>query len=996
MAKKRGSFPETMTKNHIDILIIEDDLDDITFIQNLLDENTDFNIRFKHATSLGEGLEAIRNGQFDLILLDFFLPKNSGLESLVKTKYEAGRTPVVLLTNIENENTAREAMQHGAQNYIHKPFKDVSLFIRIITNAIQRGLTDRALQTSTERYQTLFDSSPISIWEEDFSQIKLFLASLKDRGVTNFEGHFDKHPEDLEKCAELLIILDVNKTTLKINQAPDKETLLKQITPKLTQETRAAFKNQILALVSGENTYSENLSYKNPDGHTYHEQMHLSLVVGHEHDWSRVIFTFTDITDRIRHQNEMNAIITVSEALRDTAVLEEMLPIILDQLTNILDTTGAAITLRNPVTKENDIALSIGVWEYMTGIVIQPGEGITARIIETNEPYLNNHARTETDPRDLHPESIKLADAVAAVPLNTQNTIIGTLWVARDSTITDEDLNILRAISNIAASAIQRTTLLQTTQNYAAEMERLFRASETLLADTTSSLPKLASNIVQAVLNEFGQSNCSLILIEEGKNQITRIAAGGPYKEEVVKGSLSLNGPGLVPKAIVTQQIINIPDVTTDPDYLPHWKEARSEIAIPLKIGNRVIGALDVQSAHKNAFTPDDERMMSIFAERAALALENNRLFDEAQRRHNFVLALRDIDNAITSSLDLNLTLNVFLTSVINLMGVDAASVLLLDKTQNLVYKAGRGFHTNDIKESNLPLGKNLAGQVALERNPIELVELKRTAVSPAFKQFTLLENFIQYAAYPLIAKGNVQGVLEIFNRTPLNPSEEWYNFLKSLANQAAIAIHNAELFEEQQTSKTELEVAYAATLEGWVRALDMRDQETEGHTMRVTNLTIKLAIKMGFQSEELIHIRRGALLHDIGKMGIPDNILHKAGPLTPEEREIIELHSTYARNFLSRIDYLKPALDIPYSHHEKWNGTGYPQGLKGEQIPRTARIFAIVDVWDALNSDRPYRKAWPEEKIVEYIKAESGSHFDPKIVTTFLELINEENLRAA
>jgi putative nucleotidyltransferase with HDIG domain len=189
--------------------------------------------------------------------------------------------------------------------------------------------------------------------------------------------------------------------------------------------------------------------------------------------------------------------------------------------------------------------------------------------------------------------------------------------------------------------------------------------------------------------------------------------------------------------------------------------------------------------------------------------------------------------------------------------------------------------------------------------------------------------------------------------------------------------------------SKQDLIDSYDETLEGWAKALELRDKETEGHSERVTNLTVRLAHLMGIEGQELVNVRRGALLHDIGKMGTPDAILHKNGPLDAEERKIIEKHPQDAYNMLKQIAYLQPALEIPYCHHEKWDGTGYPRGLKGEEIPISARMFAIVDVYDALISDRPYRKAWPLEEVIKHIQKQKGSHFDPLVVDAFLSLLS-------
>lgn len=182
---------------------------------------------------------------------------------------------------------------------------------------------------------------------------------------------------------------------------------------------------------------------------------------------------------------------------------------------------------------------------------------------------------------------------------------------------------------------------------------------------------------------------------------------------------------------------------------------------------------------------------------------------------------------------------------------------------------------------------------------------------------------------------------------------------------------------------------AYEATIEGWSHALDLRDRETEGHSRRVTQLTVRLAQALGISDDDILHIRRGALLHDMGKIGIPDSILHKPDKLTDEEWAIMRQHPQLAYDMLYPIEYLRPALDIPLTHHEKWDGTGYPRGLKGEEIPIVARLFAVVDVWDALTSDRPYRPAWSPEEARAYIREQSGKHFDPQVVDLFFKVVN-------
>ena len=354
---------------------------------------------------------------------------------------------------------------------------------------------------------------------------------------------------------------------------------------------------------------------------------------------------------------------------------------------------------------------------------------------------------------------------------------------------------------------------------------------------------------------------------------------------------------------------------------------------------------------------------------------------------------LRSIDLAIASGLDINLLLSMLLDRVMALMQVDAATILLLNSKTNLLeFAAGKGFHSNILQYTRLKLGEGCAGRVALEREMISISDLRKDRMefdrSPLFVQ----ENFVTYWGVPLLAKGRVLGVLEMFHRSSLKPDKDLQNFLVMVAGQAAIAIDSAMMFSELQRSNVELSLAYDATIEGLSRALDLRDKETKEHTSRVTNITVKLATRLGVKQSDLIHVRRGAILHDIGKVAIPDQILFKPGPLAKDEWEIMRRHPTIAVELLSPVNYLEPALEIPHWHHEKWDGTGYPDGLGQEDIPFSARLFALADVYDALISKRPYRSPWPKADALEYIESQAGKHFDPRMVPEFLDLISVNN----
>jgi HD-GYP domain-containing protein (c-di-GMP phosphodiesterase class II) len=382
--------------------------------------------------------------------------------------------------------------------------------------------------------------------------------------------------------------------------------------------------------------------------------------------------------------------------------------------------------------------------------------------------------------------------------------------------------------------------------------------------------------------------------------------------------------------------------------------------------------------------------LLAILSEIAGNAVHRMRLHEQTELHVKRLSSLRMVDMTITSSLDLRITLDILLEQVTGQLQVDAADVLLYrEQAHMLEFSAGRGWRTSSYRRTRMRLDEGQAARVAFERKMIYISDLSAAENGAWGSTLVKEEGFISYIGVPLIAKGSVKGVLELFHRTNLSPDTEWLEFLETLASQAAIAIDDTQLFSHLQRSNADLTVAYDTTIEGWARALELRDRETEGHTRRVTEITLELSRSMGvFGEDRLVHIRRGALLHDIGKMAIPDHILFKHSLLNEEEWEIMRMHPTYAYDMLSRIAYLQPALAIPLYHHERWDGTGYPKGLKGEEIPIEARIFAVVDVWDALTIRRPYREAWSSEKARDYIRYNSGTHFDPQVVEAFMKLL--------
>jgi PAS domain S-box-containing protein/putative nucleotidyltransferase with HDIG domain len=481
-----------------------------------------------------------------------------------------------------------------------------------------------------------------------------------------------------------------------------------------------------------------------------------------------------------------------------------------------------------------------------------------------------------------------------------------------------------------------------------------------------------------------------------------------PYTEDfIVRWDETPLGQGPAGRVIRTGTPQIIEDTTKDKSFIP-WRDRALRYgfytvgAFPLISHRRTFGVLNLYSGKPGFFTPERKDFIQTFAYSVCSTLENARLFEDLQKRLRRIQSLRKIDVAIAGSTDMKLVLNIALNEVIHQLNIDAVDVFLYNPyTQMLEYTISLGFRSDIDKKAKIKLRESLIGRVALARHSIEISDLKNTwrgyvvdisdRDAENFEQFIIDEDFNYYYGIPLISKGKLLGVLEVFCRSSIEFNGEEKDFLEVLAGQIAVAIDNVRLLQSLEDANMELTRAYEETIEGWAYVLDLRDRETEGHSQRVADLTIKIAERMGIGSKELVHIRRGALLHDIGKMAIPDSILLKPDRLTEKEWDIMKKHPIYAYQILSRIEYLSPALDIPYCHHERWDGSGYPRGLKGEEIPLSARIFAVVDVFDALTSNRPYRKAWTRDSAIEYIRSESGRLFDPDVVKIFLEIIEED-----
>jgi PAS domain S-box-containing protein len=619
-----------------------------------------------------------------------------------------------------------------------------------------------------------------------------------------------------------------------------------------------------------------------------------------------------------------------------------------------------------------------------------PGKGTQSQVIHTCQPLIiaanlkdqlkNTVVRIGSEDKDTQ--------SALYVPMLAQDQVLGVIQVTSYSPdrFTKEDIQLLTLVANTAAGTIQNARLYELAQKEITERKRVeerIRRSEGELKKA-QSYAHVGSWVWDIKTNRLEWSDQMYVIFGIDQGEFAGILA------DAMTGAIHPDDRAAVERTnfavINDKKPIPMEYRVIWPDGTVHvvWAEAGEFILDNAGNPSILSGIVQDITGRKQAEEAVARQAEELRQRNAEIWLQVDRL-----------QGLRTVDEAINGSLDLNLTAEVLLRVVTDKLKVDAADILLLDPhSLTLFYLHGRGFRTTALQPTHLRLGQGLAGWAALERKMVHVPNLRQQKGAIEIAELLRQEQFVEYIGVPLIAKGVVKGMLEVFHRSVLSPDDNWFSFIKNLAGQAAIAIVNIEMLDELQRTNNELTLAYDESIEGWARSLELRDEDTQGHTQRVAEITLRLASASRMKNEELANLRRGALLHDIGELGIPDRILLKPGALTEEEWVVVRKHPEVAYELLSSITFLKQITDIPYCHHEKWDGSGYPRGLKGEQIPLAARLFAVADVWDALCSERPYRPAWTESKAAEYIRQQAGKHFDPQAVNLFFDVyLAEENI---
>lgn len=501
--------------------------------------------------------------------------------------------------------------------------------------------------------------------------------------------------------------------------------------------------------------------------------------------------------------------------------------------------------------------------------------------------------------------------------------------------------------------------------------------------DSTLMEGKVFSNLCNAISRSISPDAVLILRFDTGREQLV-VAASDGVSDSEVNLSIPLDF-GLVGKVIETKESVLVEDTDRVTGYrqLLESHRIRSVIYAPMKWREEIYGVAMAGNQQRDSLSENDLSLLSALSVQAALAIHNSRLYSDLEDRIGELHAIFEIDKAITSAIDLETVLQQIVQMSIGLLDAKISSIMLLDEeSQELVIAAAHGLSEGYIKKGHIQVGESIAGKVIEEGRPIAVDDIQEDP-RHAYPDHARTEGLRSLLSVPLNLKDRVIGVLNIYTEEPheFNPHE--VNLFTSLASQAAIAIENARLFES-------LEEIYIEVITAMASAIDARDAYTHGHSHRVTEYAVAIAEGMRLSPAEVDIIRNASILHDVGKIGIKEDILKKPGRLTEEERREMEYHPFIGTKILQSVKLLEPVMPLVYHHHERYDGTGYPDGLRGEDIPQGARIISLADAFESMTSDRPYRKSLPLEKAMAELRYGSGRQFDPRVVEVFMKLAEE------
>ena len=941
-------------------------------------------------------LEHLRNEQYDMLLLVQHLPAIDGLNILQILNQKGLKVPVIFVTEDGDDDLAVKALRLGAINYGSKTAGYLGSLPGLLLGALDEHNQKLTLPKNSQEHTILYvgnDKNDMELTLNYFAEnAPHFITEIAQTNAEALERLKTPHNFELVLIEQHL----PHESGLKFAHEIKRQRM--SIPPFIIISDQG---DDAIAIATLKLSTADYITKNN--GYLARLVFSVEQAIAHEKIKRINDQLQSELSERkrveeklLRRANEFAALYETTSDLAGKQDLQTLLNTIVERVMRLLSAPYGSIDLYDPGQGDLVLAVSKGYANSLIGTRINMGQGMAGRVAQSRLPMIVDDYQTWE--HCLPGYAALPFGSFCQVPLQYGGELIGILSLAeiKPSTriFTEADVNFMSLLAGQAASAVYDARLYEETHHRLVELEAVNKISTALRA--AHSVDEILPLLMDEMLAVLGTNSGMLWLYNSVDDKISRVITRGWFTPLGDANQIVIQGiPRQVldtGKEFITREFISDPRVQGE--ISPQFPSGWGGVVVPILNAEESIGLIFMAVPLPREINPGDVRLLTTLAEIAGNAIQRMRLHSQTEQHVQRLTALHVVDLALSASLDVRVILGAVLDQLISQLHVDAADILFYKPlTQTLEFTIGRGFRTRAVEKTRLRMDDSQAGQAVLDRRILKIPSTDEGENSDPQTRLLAREEFVEHYTIPLTAKGQIKGVLDIFHRAPLEADRDWLDFVEMLGNQAAIAIDNAELFQRLERSNIELGMAYDATIRGWSHALDLRDKETEGHTQRVTEITEKLARRMGLDDEQLIHLRRGALLHDMGKIGVPDSILLKPDKLTAEELFIMQQHPKIAFEMLSKIKYLQKALDIPYCHHEKWDGTGYPQGLQGEQIPLGARLFTVIDIWDALANDRVYRKAWPNEKTLAYIQSISGTHLDPKVVNVFMEMVNAGEL---
>ncbi len=1003
--------------NHI--LMIEDSPTDVLLLKETLSRDAFSSFELTISECLSSALETLREKKFDLVLLDLGLPDSQGLETFQKLHQAYPETPVVVLSGLMDERLALEAVQSGAQDYLVKGSTGWEIASRAIRHAIERQQAQSALRETNEALQALIQASPIGIVVFDPNGIVKLWSPANEQifGWSAFEtmGKFlpyipeDKQEEHKELRQKVLqgeaftgvevrrqrkdgSTVDISISTAPLRDGQGNITGIMGLNLDITGRIRAeeALRESEERFRSLYNNATIGLYRTTPDGHILMCNPAATRLLGFEffdelekRNLEKDGFEPNYLREEFRKRLERDGMVI---GLECEWTRKDGTPIFVrESATTVRDSEGKILyydgtfeditsrKLAEKAKRESEEKYRLLFENAPVGVFQSTPEG---RYLSAN-PTLASIFMYDS-PQEMMSQITDIAKQIHVDPIQRERFIelLEEKGEVREFINQNycKDGSIIWTMTN-ARAVKDKSGDIQYYEGFMTDITARLQAEEAIRLSEKKfkTLFEIAPVGISVLDREHN--------IIDANYALQRIT--GLRKNELVNGGQRMRTYMRPDKSIMT--VHELASTRALKENMPIFDVETGILTEDRGVTWTLVSAapLDMPDASLVVITQDiSERKLSEQTLHQRLA-ELETLYESGLALSQ-LLEPKQIGQKIIDVLAEKLD---WYHTTIRLYHPESDSLELL--AYNLAHKTTKREWQRTGERFRTLIARSGHGLSGWAVQHCETVRCNDVLNDPRYRE--TVPGMRSGLYVPIKTGERAIGVISIESKNPNYFTAEDEHMTVTLAAQAAVSLENIRLFKDLQKSNDDLFLAYDETIEGWSRALDLRDRETEGHTQRVTSLTEELACRMGIPELEMIHLRRGSLLHDIGKMGVPDRILLKPDKLTEEEWIIMREHPVYAYNLLSRIEFLHPALNIPHYHHEKWDGSGYPDGLMGEQIPLEARIFAVIDVFDALISDRPYRLGWPKANAINYIREKSGSHFDPKVVEAFLEMLSPQ-----